>query len=428
MIEAMSRDTHHLDMIEEASRVLHEVTHPGEPLPSREATGHEARCPHRVVRPSGMVMVHHACHVKIWMQTSPFNSKFEVHDHDGLDHLLGLLTAYAHAWSDNPSICILPSVSPLPEDAHSNQLRLDYDAATDVGAIACTIDNGQDTGTWFHPRRRDTTRAAIDLGLPQRRRNPVPRRHRGPGRAVAHRDPRVPRSQRRWPYPPASSGSEVPTSAGNHTHHPLRSPPDPEGRTAHDRHDGAFHQRDTEPRPRRRAASARTGTIRPSPVILSPPQHSAENVLFGGRLAYGTGWATHEGAQMTVSAWAIARRLPQQVARAARLAWDADRRALMTVLGCQVGHGVAGALGLLATNSVLTGLLSGPPDAAPGCAQFCRVSAWRRRRRYRREHAELRRNRGNRPAGASGGTPRERHPARARHPRRARGDRDRHVP
>jgi hypothetical protein len=96
-----------------------------------------------------MVLVHHACHVKIWLQTAAFNSEFEVHDHDGLEHVLGLLTAYAHAWTYNPSICILPSVRPLPEDAYSNQLRLDYDAATDVGAIACTIDNGQDTGMWF---------------------------------------------------------------------------------------------------------------------------------------------------------------------------------------------------------------------------------------------------------------------------------------
>lgn len=130
MIEAMSRDAQHLNGTEKASLALHEATSPGEPMPCQEPTGHDTRCPHRVVPASGMVMTYHACHVEVFMQTGPLTGRLTVRDHAGLDHVLDLITAYAHAWAYNPTICVLPSLRPLPEDAYGNQLRLDYDPAT----------------------------------------------------------------------------------------------------------------------------------------------------------------------------------------------------------------------------------------------------------------------------------------------------------
>ncbi len=85
--------------------------------------------------------------------------------------------------------------------------------------------------------------------------------------------------------------------------------------------------------------------------------------LFGGRLAYDMGWSKYELAGMDMGVWAVARRLPHMVGRACRLAWHADRRALLAVLGCEVGRGTAAAFGLLATNEVLVELLSSGPTA-----------------------------------------------------------------
>jgi len=89
----------------------------------------------------------------------------------------------------------------------------------------------------------------------------------------------------------------------------------------------------------------------------------AADVLFGGRLSYDTGWSKHEWVLLGIGFWAIARRLPGMVTRAAALSWAADRRALLAVLAAELGQGVAAAFGLLATNQVLVELLAGGPTA-----------------------------------------------------------------
>jgi ATP-binding cassette subfamily B protein len=94
------------------------------------------------------------------------------------------------------------------------------------------------------------------------------------------------------------------------------------------------------------------------------PGADAADALFGGRLTYDLGWTKHEWARLGMGAWAVARRLPRMVARAGRLSWDADRGALLAVLGCELGRGTAAAFGLLATNQVLVELLSGGPTTA----------------------------------------------------------------
>ncbi|HEX8859029.1 MAG TPA: hypothetical protein VGC06_08040 [Actinomycetes bacterium] len=46
------------------------------------------------------------------------------------------MLAHTDIWSYNLGITVLPSVSPLPDDADDNHLRLDVAPAGGVGAIA----------------------------------------------------------------------------------------------------------------------------------------------------------------------------------------------------------------------------------------------------------------------------------------------------
>lgn len=55
----------------------------------------------------------------------------------------------------------------------------------------------------------------------------------------------------------------------------------------------------------------------------------------------------------------MVRRLPGLVAGTVRLAWEADRRALLVVGGCEIGQGVVQAAGLVVTNQVLQALFAG---------------------------------------------------------------------
>ena len=89
------------------------------------------------------------------------------------------------------------------------------------------------------------------------------------------------------------------------------------------------------------------------------PVSESEEVLFGGRLRYDTGWSQHEHAFLELSLWAMVRRLPGLVGGTVRLAWAADRRALLVVGGCEVGQGVVQAAGLVVTNEVLRALFAG---------------------------------------------------------------------
>jgi ATP-binding cassette subfamily B protein len=88
---------------------------------------------------------------------------------------------------------------------------------------------------------------------------------------------------------------------------------------------------------------------------------AAAEALFGGPVQPGSGWAQHQWAVIGVSFLAVARALPRTIGQAVRLAWGADRPALLAVAVCEVGRGGAAAFGLLATNQVLLELLGAGP-------------------------------------------------------------------
>ncbi|MFI2435627.1 ABC transporter ATP-binding protein [Streptomyces sp. NPDC018693] len=72
----------------------------------------------------------------------------------------------------------------------------------------------------------------------------------------------------------------------------------------------------------------------------------------------------HFEASVTLSTWAIARRLPRTLAEAARLGWHTDHRAVLALLGCQIGAAVLTATALAATTRVLAAVFAGGDIAA----------------------------------------------------------------
>ncbi|MER8031339.1 ABC transporter ATP-binding protein [Streptomyces bauhiniae] len=72
------------------------------------------------------------------------------------------------------------------------------------------------------------------------------------------------------------------------------------------------------------------------------------------------GWNEHADAFLELSLRSMVRRLPGMLASSLELARQADPRAARTVLAAEVGRGVAQAVSLLAVNSALGSLLSGP--------------------------------------------------------------------
>ncbi|QEV09521.1 ABC transporter ATP-binding protein [Streptomyces prasinus] len=98
-------------------------------------------------------------------------------------------------------------------------------------------------------------------------------------------------------------------------------------------------------------------------VRMAEPQVSdAERELFGGPLRYDMGWSEHEHAQLDLTMLSALRSMPGLVGATLRMAWQANRRALLAVAVSEVGQGVAAAVGLLAVNSVMHALLgSGTP-------------------------------------------------------------------
>jgi len=149
-MEAQHRDLGLLDALEGAFAELggaHGPDNVARPLDS----DHDLECTYRVVRGSGAVMAFHPCYVELTLQIALFTATFKIHGHAGIDHLWHLLLHYAPAWEYNPILVVLPSVSPLPADAHDNQLRLDVDLDAGVGAIACNISRGLPDGgeLWF---------------------------------------------------------------------------------------------------------------------------------------------------------------------------------------------------------------------------------------------------------------------------------------
>ncbi|MEV6837316.1 ABC transporter ATP-binding protein [Streptomyces sp. NPDC051133] len=111
-----------------------------------------------------------------------------------------------------------------------------------------------------------------------------------------------------------------------------------------------------------------------------PTVSGSERLLFGGPLRYDTGWNEHADAFMELSFRAMVVRLPGMLASSLRLARQADAGAARTVLAAEVGRGMAQAVGLLAVNSALGRLLTGPDigerlrSAAPALCAMAAVS------------------------------------------------------
>lgn len=99
-------------------------------------------------------------------------------------------------------------------------------------------------------------------------------------------------------------------------------------------------------------------------VRMADPQVSdAERELFGGPLRYDMGWSQHEHAGLDLTMRSALRQMPGLVSATLRMAWSADRRALVAVAISELGQGIAAAVGLLAINAVMHALL-GAGDAA----------------------------------------------------------------
>ncbi len=101
------------------------------------------------------------------------------------------------------------------------------------------------------------------------------------------------------------------------------------------------------------------------PLKMAEPQVSeAERELFGGPLRYDMGWSQHEHATLDLTMVSALRSMPALVGATLRMAWSADRRALLAVGVSEIGQGIAAAVGLLAVNSVMHALLGGTGTAA----------------------------------------------------------------
>ncbi|MET8217286.1 ABC transporter ATP-binding protein [Streptomyces hirsutus] len=96
--------------------------------------------------------------------------------------------------------------------------------------------------------------------------------------------------------------------------------------------------------------------------MTEPQVSDAERELFGGPLRYDMGWSEHEHAQLDLTMLSALRSMPRLVGATLRMAWQANRRALLAVAISEVGQGIAAAVGLLAVNAVMHTLLgSGTP-------------------------------------------------------------------
>ncbi|MEV7503126.1 ABC transporter ATP-binding protein [Streptomyces sp. NPDC093018] len=101
------------------------------------------------------------------------------------------------------------------------------------------------------------------------------------------------------------------------------------------------------------------------PVKMAEPLVSdAEQELFGGPLRYDLGWSQHEHAGLDLTMMSALRSMPALVGATLRMAWQADRRALLAVAVSEIGQGVAAAVSLLAVNAVMHALLAGSGTAA----------------------------------------------------------------
>ncbi|WP_230921098.1 ABC transporter ATP-binding protein [Streptomyces sp. Go40/10] len=94
-----------------------------------------------------------------------------------------------------------------------------------------------------------------------------------------------------------------------------------------------------------------------------PVVSASERLLFGGPLRYDMGWNQHADAFLTLSFRSMTTQLPGMLASSLRLARQADARAARVLLAAEVGRGAAQAVSLLAVNTALGKLLTGPDIA-----------------------------------------------------------------
>ncbi|WP_031166237.1 ABC transporter ATP-binding protein [Streptomyces durhamensis] len=91
-----------------------------------------------------------------------------------------------------------------------------------------------------------------------------------------------------------------------------------------------------------------------------PAVSESERLLFGGPLRYDVGWSEHEDAVLKLGFRTMLGRLPGMLASGLRLALQADARAAWIVLAAEAVRGGTQAVSLLAVNSALGRLLTGP--------------------------------------------------------------------
>ncbi|WP_331766644.1 ABC transporter ATP-binding protein [Embleya sp. NBC_00896] len=89
----------------------------------------------------------------------------------------------------------------------------------------------------------------------------------------------------------------------------------------------------------------------------------SERVLFGGALRWDLSFTAHEQPLLRMSFRAMARQLPSMAVVVTRAAWAVDRAAVSALLLAEIGQGLAGGLGLLATNRALVALFADVPTA-----------------------------------------------------------------
>ncbi|MFH8350122.1 ABC transporter ATP-binding protein [Streptomyces sp. NPDC018045] len=107
--------------------------------------------------------------------------------------------------------------------------------------------------------------------------------------------------------------------------------------------------------PLRTAARAEDGKATEDDVTES------ERLLFGGRLRLDLAWLRHEDAFLDLTLRGMVVRLPHLLTVTARLAHQANARALRQVIGAEVGRGAVQAASMIAINHVLAALLAAGP-------------------------------------------------------------------
>ncbi|WP_329486687.1 ABC transporter ATP-binding protein/permease [Kitasatospora sp. NBC_01246] len=102
---------------------------------------------------------------------------------------------------------------------------------------------------------------------------------------------------------------------------------------------------------------------RPTKPPADESVSDSEQFLFGGRLRYDYGFTHHEQTMLKIDFLTVARQIPRLLRTALRLAWQADRTALVVIAVAEIGRALAAAFGLLATSRALASLFaSGSAD------------------------------------------------------------------